>query len=71
MAQTWMTDEQVEQEIERLSKSPLVQLARQEERIRLKRRQYLYNLRNLEKRGKALADAGWSPALLEAMGEEE
>lgn len=67
----WLTDEQVEQEIARLSKSPMVALARKEQRIRYQRRQTLYNLRNLEKRGQALAEAGWSPELLEELGEEE
>jgi hypothetical protein len=39
MAKEWgLTDEQVEQEIERLKKSPLVSLARKEQRIRYKRR---------------------------------
>lgn len=65
MSQNWLTDEQVEQEIERLNKSPLVALARKEKRIRERRRQYLYNLRALEKKGMTLAAMGWSPAMLE------
>ena len=65
MSEKWLTDEQVEQEIALLNKSPLVQLARKEKRIREKRRQYLYNLRSLEKRGMALAAAGWSLDMLE------
>ena len=36
----FLTDEQVEQEIEKLQDSPLVKLARKEQRIRYKRRQY-------------------------------
>lgn len=54
----FLTDEQVEQEIEKLQDSPLVKLARKEQRIRYKRRQYLYMLRNLEKKGKELEKAG-------------
>lgn len=50
----FLTDEQVEAEITRLTKSPYVNLARQEERIRYQRRQYLYRLRGLEKKGKEL-----------------
>ena len=41
-----LTDEQVELEIDRLQASPLVKLAKKEERIRYKRRQLLYCLRN-------------------------
>ena len=53
-----MTDEQVEIEIERLNNSEEVQLARKEQRIKYKRRQYLYQLRCFEKHGKHLMDAG-------------
>ena len=58
MAKDLLTDEQVEQEIERLTHSEAVRLARQEIRIKYKRRQYLYTLRNLEKRGQKLAEQG-------------
>ena len=58
MAKEFLTDEQVEAEIERLRVSPLVALARREQRIKYRRRQYLYQLRDLEKKGKALAEAG-------------
>ena len=58
MKSEWLTDEQVEKEIEKLQGSPLVKLARKEERIRYKRRQYLYTLRAYEKKGKELQDAG-------------
>lgn len=53
-----LTDEQVEREIERLQGSAYVELARKEQRIRYKRRQYLYYLRSLEKRGVELTEAG-------------
>ena len=58
MAREFLTDEQVEAEIERLRVSPLVALARREQGIKYRRRQYLYKLRDLEKKGKALAEAG-------------
>lgn len=53
-----LTDEQVEQEIDRLKESPYVALAKLDQRIRYRRRQLLYQLRDLEKKGKALDDAG-------------
>ena len=58
MAKDWLSDEQVEMEIDRLRTSPMVQLARKELRIRYKRRQALYQLRNLEKRGLELTEQG-------------
>lgn len=53
-----LTDEQVEQEIAELRQSPYVKLARKSDRLKYVRRQVLYNLRNLEKRGRALAAQG-------------
>lgn len=53
-----LTDEQVEMEIQRLNESPAVLLARQEQRLKYKKRQYLYTLRFLEKRGKQLMEQG-------------
>lgn len=58
MPKSVLTDEQVEKEISKLLQSPLVKLAKKEERIRLRRRQYLYCLRNYEKKGKELQKAG-------------
>ena len=59
MAKTeWMTDEQVEMEIARLLNSDDVRLAKKETRIKLRRRQYMYSLRCMEKRGKQLAQDG-------------
>lgn len=58
MKRDYLTDAQVEEEIERLTSSPEVQLARQEQRIKYRRRQYMYQLRNMEKRGKELAKQG-------------
>ena len=63
----WLTDEEVEKEIERLTKSQAVALARREARLKYKRRQFLYNLRDLEKKGKALMAAGITREVLDAM----
>lgn len=57
----WLTDEGVEEEIARLQGSEFVRLARAEQRQKYRRRQALYNLRNLEKRGRELAKNGWTP----------
>ena len=64
-----LSDEQVEQEIERLRQSPLVALARREQRLRYKRRQFLYQLRDLEKKGAALMKAGIDMDVLNALAE--
>ena len=66
MKSKYLTDEQVEKEIERLNNSPLVKLAQKEIRVRYKRRQVLYNLRTLERQGKRLKDAGITIEMLEA-----
>ena len=62
-----LTDEEVEAEIERLNNSEAVALARREARLRYKRRQYLYQLRDLEKKGKALLKSGITREVLDAM----
>ena len=67
MANKVLTDEQVEQEIARLQNSPHVKLANQERRLRERRRMYLYGLRQLEKKGKALEEAGITPDVLRSM----
>ena len=46
----WLTDEEVEREIERLSQSEAVALARRAAALKYKRRQRLYTLRDLEKK---------------------
>ena len=69
MAQNFLTDDQVEHEIERLNQSEYVALARREQRIRYKRRQYLYQLRDLEKKGRALAKAGITMDVLNGLNE--
>lgn len=55
-----MTDRQVEKEIEQLVNDPFVKLAKAEQRLRYKRRQYLYQLRSLAKKGVDLAAAGYT-----------
>ena len=70
MPRITLTDEQVEKEIKKLLDSPLVKLAKKEQRVRYKRRQYLYCLRQYEKKGKELQNAGITIELLEAMDKE-
>ena len=70
MAKDFLTDEQVDKEIAKLLESPNVKLAKKEIRIRYRRRQYLYGLRNLEKKGKELAKAGITMEILEQMAKE-
>ena len=49
-----LTDDEVEIEIAHLLAAPDVKLAKAEERIRTRRRQYLYQLRSRQRRGMAL-----------------
>ena len=63
----FLTDEQVEKEIERLQESDLVKLAKREEYVRNRRRQYLYSLRSYEKKGKELAKSGITMDVLDSM----
>ncbi len=67
MARDFLTDADVEREIARLTATEEVKLARRELRLRYKRRQQLYTLRALEKRGKELAEAGITIANIDAM----
>lgn len=62
-----LTDEQVEAEIDRLNASEAVALARYERRLQYRRRQYLYQLRDLEKKGKELMAAGMTREFLEVI----
>lgn len=70
MAKEFLTDEAVEEEIARLLASPLVKLAKREEAIRYRRRQYMYALRGYEKKGKALAAQGVTLASLEELSDD-
>lgn len=67
MPRDFLTDEAVEREIARLTNTPAVKLARREQRLKFKRRQQLYTLRALEKRGKELLEAGITIENLDAM----
>ena len=67
MAKEFMTDEMVDEELLRLQASPYVQLARREEAIRNRKRQYMYTLRCYEKKGKALEAQGITLEELEEM----
>lgn len=68
MKTEFISDEMVEEEIARLQNSPLVKLARKEERIRNARRQYMYTLRMYEKKGKQLEADGITMEVLESLG---
>lgn len=58
-------DELVEAEIARLQASPDVKLAKKEQNLIYRRKQYMWNLQNLEKRGKQLRSEGWTVESLE------
>ena len=58
MAREFLSDEMVDEEILRLQNSYHVRLARREEAIRNRRRQYMYQLRMYEKKGKQLEAMG-------------
>lgn len=70
MAREILADEAVEDEIARLQASPFVKLAKKEEAIRYRRRQYMYTLRVYEKKGKQLAADGVTLENLEELGKE-
>lgn len=67
MAKNWLTDEQVEKEIENLKQSPYVKLAKKDQQVKYRRRQYLYGLRQLEKKGIELSNAGVTFEMLETI----
>ena len=67
MPKEFLTDEAVEEEIARLQASPLVKLAKKEERIRYARRQYMYTLRMYEKKGRQLEAEGVTMESLESL----
>lgn len=56
MNKKYLTEETVEQEIAMLKTSKYVALAQRADEIKYRRRQLLDNLRDLEKRGKAIAE---------------
>lgn len=67
MPREYLTDSEVEAEIERLTNSEAVKLARREQRFKYRRRQQLYTLRAYEKRGKQLIAQGVTAEALEIM----
>jgi hypothetical protein len=75
MARKITPEELVDAEIERLKHTEAVKLAQKERRIQMRKRNYLSDLRWLEKRGKQLMAEGWTMETLEllykAISEEE
>lgn len=67
MKRNTLTDEQVEQEIELLKKSPDVKLYKKHEYAINYRRQYLYCLRSMAKKGKELRESGITEESLEKL----
>lgn len=67
MARVILTESEVEQEIKRLQQSEYVKLANKEVDLKYRRRKYLYNLRQREKRGRELASMGATLERLEEM----
>lgn len=61
-----LSDAQVEIEIDRLLHSDSVKLAKKEALIKNRRRQYMYQLRSMEKRGKELKKQGITLENIEA-----
>ncbi len=62
----YLTDEQVEEEIERLRQSEYVKIAKKEEAMRYRRKQIMWSLRSYEKRGMKLAEQGVTLESLES-----
>lgn len=60
-----LTDAEVEKEIKRLNESEYVKLAQKKMRNDYRRRQRLYSLRDLEKKGKKLAASGITMEMLQ------
>lgn len=67
MARKQWTDEEVEIEINRLRNSEAVKLAKKEQQIKNRRRQYMWTLQYMEKRGKQLQQMGITSENMEAM----
>lgn len=67
MKKEFLTDADVDRELERLKKSEAVALAKKAENLKNRKRNYMYKLRDLEKKGLALMAAGITAAMLEAM----
>lgn len=67
MARKITPEELVDAEIERLKHTEAVKLAQKERRLQMRKRNYLSDLRWLEKRGKALMAEGWTMETLELL----
>ena len=67
MAKKQWTDEEVEIEIHRLQQSEDVKLAKREQNIKNRRRQQMWTLQFLEKRGKQLRSMGVTAENMEAV----
>ena len=65
MARKYWTDEEVEIEIHRLQNSDDVKLAKKEQNIKNRRRQQMWTLQYMEKRGKQLRAMGITPENME------
>lgn len=62
-----LTDEEVEIEIHRLRQSEDVKLAKKEITIKNRRRQYMWSLKCMEKRGAQLRSMGITPQNIESV----
>ena len=62
-----ISDAEVELEIAALINDPMVQLAKKDIRIKNRRRQYLYALRSLRKKGEELNSSGITMEVLDKM----
>lgn len=71
MSKENLSAEQVEAEIAALRDSKYVRLAQYEQRMRNRRRQYLYQLRWFEKKGQELAKNGVTFESLSALESQE
>lgn len=60
MGKDLFTDAEVEHEIAELLASAEVKLAKKETQIRCKRRQYMYSLRTMKRRGQQLMKEGYT-----------
>lgn len=67
MARKITPEELVDAEIERLKKTDAVKLAQKEQRLLMRKKKWLYQLRWLEKRGKELMAEGWTLDTLELL----
>lgn len=60
-------EEAIDAEVERLKKTDAVKLAQKEQRLLMRKKKWLYQLRWLEKRGKKLMAEGWTMDTLELL----